>query len=257
VDNIFDISGATALVTGGSGDIGRAIAEFFVKRNVKTYICARNAENCAQAAAELSQYGTCIALAADLGSVQGMQYLAKEFSAREERLDILVHNAGAAHYAGIDDFPESAWDEVFELNLKAPFFLTQSLLGLLRNAATAARPARIINIGSAAGTQVSANEAYAYSTSKSALNYLTRKMARRLAREHITVNTVAPGPVEAGLMTKMSEEFKKSLRDDIPLGRMATPEEVAAAVVFLASPAAAYMTGVVLPVDGGVSGCMK
>ncbi len=257
MDQIFDISGATALVTGGTGDIGGSIAEFFVRRGVKTYICGRNAARCAESAAELSQYGECHALAADVGNLSGMQGLAAEISAREERLDILVHNAGAAHYAGIDDFPESAWDDVFDLNLKAPFFLTQALLPLLRKAGTAARPARIINIGSAAGSQVSANEAYAYSTSKSALNYLTRKMARRLAREHITVNTVAPGPVDAGLMSRMEESFRKSVRDEIPLGRMATPDEVAAAVVFMVSPAAAYITGVVLAVDGGLTGCMR
>jgi NAD(P)-dependent dehydrogenase (short-subunit alcohol dehydrogenase family) len=257
VDQLFDISGGTALVTGGTGDIGRSIADFFVRRGVRTYICARNAQSCAETAAELSRHGECHGLQADVGTLAGMQRLAAEMAAREERLDILVNNAGAAHYAGIDVFPESAWDDVFDLNLKAPFFLLQALLPLLRKAGTRARPARIINIGSAAGSQVSANEAYAYSTSKSALNYLTRKIARRLAKENITVNTVAPGPVDAGLMSKMDEAFRKSVRDEIPLGRMATPEEVAAAVVFLASPAGAYLTGVILPVDGGVTGCMR
>ena len=257
MDQLFDISGGTALVTGGTGDIGRSIADFFVRRGVRTYICARNAQSCTETAAELSRHGVCHGLQADVGTLAGMQRLAAEIAAREERLDILVNNAGAAHYAGIDVFPESAWDDVFDLNLKAPFFLSQALLPLLREAGTSARPARIINIGSAAGSQVSANEAYAYSTSKSALNYLTRKIARRLAKENITVNTVAPGPVDAGLMSKMDEAFRKSVRDEIPLGRMATPEEVAAAVVFLASPAGAYLTGVILPVDGGVTGCMR
>jgi len=257
VDQLFDISGGTALITGGTGDIGRAIADFFVRRGVKTYICARNAQSCADTAAELSRHGECHGVQADLGSLAGMQRLAAEISGREDRVDILVNNAGAVHYAGIDVFPESAWDEVFDLNLKAPFFLAQAFLPLLRKAGTSARPARIINIGSSAGSQVSANEAYAYSTSKSALNYLTRKIARRLAKENITVNTVAPGPVDAGLMSKMDEAFRKSVRDEIPLGRMATPEEVAAAVVFLASPAGAYLTGVILPVDGGVTGCMR
>ncbi len=257
MDQLFDISGKTALVTGGTGDIGRSIADFFVRRGVRTYICGRNAQLCADTAAELSRHGECHGVQADLGSLAGMQRLAAEISSREKRLDILVNNAGAAHYAGIDVFPESAWDETFNINLKAPFFLSQAFLPLLREAGTSARPARIINIGSAAGTQVSPNEAYAYSTSKSALNYLTRKIARRLAKDNITVNTVGPGPVEAGLMSKMDEAFRKSVRDEIPLGRMATPGEVAAAVVFLASPAAAYLTGVILPVDGGVTGCMR
>jgi NAD(P)-dependent dehydrogenase (short-subunit alcohol dehydrogenase family) len=257
VDQLFDISGKTALVTGGAGDIGRAIADLFVRRGVRTYICGRNAQNCADMAAELSRHGECHGLQADLGNLAGIQRLAAEILAREDHLDILVNNAGAAHYAGIDVFPESAWDEVFDINLKAPFFLSQAFLPALRKAGTAARPARIINIGSSAGSQVSTNEAYAYSTSKSALNYLTRKIARRLAKDNITVNTVAPGPVEAGLMSKMDEAFRRSVRDEIPLGRMATADEVAAAVVFLASPAAAYLTGVILPVDGGVAGCMR
>lgn len=255
--NIFDLTGRIALVTGGTGDIGRSIAEFFVRRGVKTYICGRDAARCAQTALELSEHGQCHGMQADISSVAGIQQLAAELSAREERLDILVNNAGASHYSTIDEFPEKAWDDVFDVNLKAIFFMTQALLPLLRKAGSATLPARVINIGSAAGTQVSANEAYAYSTSKSAMNYLTRKVARRLAKENITVNVVSPGPVEAGLMSKMDEAFRKSVRDEIPMGRMATSDEIAAAVVFLASPAASYITGVILPVDGGLTGCMR
>jgi NAD(P)-dependent dehydrogenase (short-subunit alcohol dehydrogenase family) len=256
ISDIFTLAGRTALVTGGTGDIGRSVADFFVRRGVKTYICGRNAEKCLETAKELSANGVCIGLEADIASVAGIKQLFATLSRHETHLDILVNNAGAAHYAGIDDFPETGWDYVFDLNLKAVFFMTQAFLPLLRIGATE-QPARIINIGSAAGAQVSANEAYAYSTSKSALNYLTRKLARRLAKERILVNTVSPGPVEAGLMNKMDETFKKSVRDDIPLGRMAMPDEVAAAVGFLASPAASYITGIILPVDGGLTGCMR
>lgn len=257
MNDVFSLAGRTALVTGGTGDIGRSVADFFVRRGVKTYICGRNAQKCEETARELAANGRCFGIGADIASVSGIKELAASFSKHEERLDILVNNAGAAHYAGIDDFPETEWDYVFDLNLKAVFFMTQAFLPLLRTASSTLQPARIINIGSAAGVQVSANEAYAYSTSKSALNYLTRKLARRLAKEKISVNTVSPGPVEAGLMNNMDEAFKKSVRDEIPLGRMAIPDEVAAAVGFLASPAASYITGVILPVDGGLTGCMR
>jgi NAD(P)-dependent dehydrogenase (short-subunit alcohol dehydrogenase family) len=252
-NDIFSLTGRIALVTGGSGDIGRSIADFFVRRGVRTYICGRNLARCEETARELSEHGFCAALQADVANVANIKALAAEFATHESRLDILVNNAGAAHYAGIEEFTEAGWDDVFDLNLKAVFFMTQAFLPLLR----ASESARIINIGSVAGSQVSPNEAYSYSTSKSALNYLTRKLARRLSKERILVNAVVPGPVEAGMMLNMDEAFKQRVRDEVPLGRMAMPDEVAASVVFLASPAAAHITGILLPVDGGVTGCMR
>ena len=254
--DIFSLQGRVALVTGGTGEIGRAIAEFFVARGVRTYICSRSRSNCDAAAADLSRAGDCRALPADLSSLAGIRALAAEIAAQEAGLDILVNNAGTSSQAPIEAFTEEAWDDVLDLNLKSIFFTVQALLPLLRRAA-GVRAATVINIGSASGKQVSANESYAYSVSKAGLNHLTRKLARRLAAENITVNVVAPGPVAAGMMKQMDQSFQDRVRADIPLGRMATPADVAAAVVFLASRAAAHITGAVLPVDGGVTGCLR
>ena len=131
------------------------------------------------------------------------------------------------------------------------------MLPQLRAGATADQPSTVINIGSAGGSQVSPATAFSYNTSKAALNYLTRKLARLVAEDRISVNTVAPGPVDAGLMKMQDEAFKSRVTAEIPFGRMTTVDEVANATLFLASPAAAFITGAILPVDGGVTGCMK
>jgi NAD(P)-dependent dehydrogenase (short-subunit alcohol dehydrogenase family) len=257
IEELFSLSGRVALITGGAGDIGKAIAGIFLSRGARVYICGRNAANLDEAAAELSAIGECHAIAGDVATVAGAREVIATLAAREKQVHILVHNAGASRYAPIDDFSESDWDDVFDVNLKAAFFLVQALLPQLRAAATAAQPSTVINIGSSSGSQASGTTAISYATSKNALNYLTRKLARLLADDHITVNTVGPGPVDAGLMKMQDDAFKARLIADIPMGRMATVDEVANAALFLASPAAAFITGAILPVDGGVTGCLK
>jgi len=255
--DILLLTGRVALITGGTGDIGYAIAELYLRLGARVYISARSQEKGRDSTAELAQHGDCRFLVGDVSTIAGVRQLAAAYGQVEKGLDILVHNAGGSRYAPLDEFSEEDWDTVFDLNLKGIFFLTQALMPMLRKSTTASRPSTVITIGSAAGIQASANEAYSYSASKAALHYLTRKLARRLASEHITVNSVCPGPVEAGLMLSRDEAFRKRVTDEVPLGRMARPEEVAHAAAFLASPAGAFLTAVILPVDGGLTGCMR
>lgn len=251
--NLFDVSGKVALVTGGSRGIGLMIARGYVENGVKTYISSRKAEVCDAVAAELSEHGTCISLPADLGTLEGVDGLASAISEREEKLDILVNNAGATWGEPLESFPEAGWDKVMDLNLKSPFFLTRALHPKLVAAASAADPARVIMIGSIDGIRVPELETYSYSASKAGLLHLTHVLAKRFAPEHITVNAVAPGPFESKMMAATLDAFGDAIRAAVPLGRIGEPEDMAGVAIYLASRAGAYLSGVVLPVDGGWS----
>src|SRR4051812_13765363 len=173
MDDLFSLQGRVALVTGGSRGIGRMIASGFLRQGARVYVTARKAAACDAAAAELSVLGTCISLPADVSSVGAAQALAAEIGRREPSLDILVNNAGAAWGEDFDTFPEKGWDKVMDLNVKTPFFLTQALHGLLKQAA-AARPAKVINIASIDGVSVNPLETYSYAASKAGLIHLTK-----------------------------------------------------------------------------------
>ena len=251
--DLFSIAGKTALVTGGSRGIGFMIARGFAEAGARVYISARKADACEAAAAELSQGGTCIALPADLSSEAGARRLAEAIAAREPALHILVNNAGANWGAPLAEFPDAAWDKVLALNVKAIFHLTRALLPQLEKAASAPDPARVINIGSIDGLRVPDLETYAYSTSKAAVHHLTRVLAKKLAPRRITVNAVAPGPFESKMMAQTLRSFGKLIVESCPLKRIGEPEDMAGVAIFLASRAGAYLTGAVIPVDGGIS----
>jgi NAD(P)-dependent dehydrogenase (short-subunit alcohol dehydrogenase family) len=187
----------------------------------------------------------------------GVDALAAAMLERESRLDILVNNAGSFWAAPLDDYPEHGWDDVMDLNLKAPFFLTQKLLPALRAAGTVDDPARVINIGSIAGTKVSKGDTYSYMASKAALHHLTAALAAKLATSHITVNALAPGPMAGGMMRRTVEdaEFRKAIENTIPLGRTGDALDMIGVTNFLCSRAGAYMTGAVIPLDGGSAAC--
>ena len=160
---------------------------------------------------------------------------------------------GATWGAPLAEFPAEAWDKVLDLNVKAPFFLTRALLPLLEAAATPDDPARVINIGSIDAIQVPMLETYSYSSSKAALHQLTRHLARNLGRKHITVNVIAPGPFESKMMAETLRNFGDDIARSSPLNRIGRPDDMAGAAIFLASRAGAYVTGAVLPVDGGIA----
>ncbi len=253
--NLFDIAGKTALVTGGSRGIGEMIAEGFVKNGVKTYISSRSEDACKETAERLSEFGECIALPADLSSAEGIGSLAARLKRTEERLHILVNNAGATWGANLEDFPEKGWDKVMDINVKGPFFLVQALLPLLTEAAKPENPARIINVGSIDGINASSLPTFSYGPSKAAIHHLTRMLASHLAGRHITANSIAPGPFPSKMMAHTLEKLGEQIRSGVPLGRIGEKEDMAGVAIYLASRAANYVTGVTIPVDGGIVGC--
>jgi NAD(P)-dependent dehydrogenase (short-subunit alcohol dehydrogenase family) len=252
MNDLFSIEGKTALVTGGSRGIGKMIATGFVEAGAKVYISSRKADVCDEVAAELSKVGECIAVPADLSSEAECRRLAEDLLGRETKLDILVNNAGANWGAPIDEFDEAAWERVLSLNLKGVFHLTKFLLPLLQEAGTQEEPARVINIGSIDGIQVPLLDTFSYSASKAAVHQLTRHLAKRLAPK-ITVNAIAPGPFESKMMAATLDAFGDQIRSSAPLKRIGRPDDMAGAAIFLASRAGAYLTGAVIPVDGGIA----
>jgi len=250
--SLFDISGKIALVTGGSRGIGRMIAEGFVRAGASVYISSRKADVCDAVAAELSDAGECTSLPADLSSEPGCRSLADAVAEHTDRLDILVNNAGATWGTPLEEFDEAAWERVLALNVKGVFHLTKFVLPLLRAAGTRENPARVVNIGSIDGIHVPVLETYSYSASKAAVHQLTRHLAKRLAPE-ITVNAIAPGPFESKMMAATLAAFGEQIAASAPLKRIGRPDDMAGTAIFLASRAGAYLTGAVIPVDGGIA----
>jgi NAD(P)-dependent dehydrogenase (short-subunit alcohol dehydrogenase family) len=250
--DLFDIAGKTALVTGGTRGIGKMIAEGFVDAGAKVYISARKADVVVDVAAELSKKGTCIGIPADLSKESECRRLADEMAAQEDALDILVNNAGATWGAPMAEYDEAAFERVLSLNVKGVFHLTKFLVPLLQKAGTVEEPARVINIGSIDGIGVPALETYAYSASKAAVHQLTRHLAKRLAPT-ITVNAIAPGPFESKMMAATLEAFGEQIAASAPLRRIGRPDDMAGAAIYLSSRAGAYLTGAIIPVDGGIA----
>jgi NAD(P)-dependent dehydrogenase (short-subunit alcohol dehydrogenase family) len=262
-DGLFSIKGKTALVTGGSRGIGEMIAAGFLAHGAKVYISSRKEDVCDATAKRLSQAydGECIALAADLSQLSGVESLATRLAERESRLDILVNNAGAAWGAPLEQFPEAGWDKVMDTNVKGVFFLTQKLLPLLRHAASASSPARVINIGSIDGLKTAAFDSFSYGASKAAVHHLTRFMAAHLTKEHILFNAIAPGPFPTWMLStgvgfggKTENVDWDSVGRRNPSGRVGTAQDIAGLAIFLCSRAGEYVVGQTIACDGGAVG---
>jgi NAD(P)-dependent dehydrogenase (short-subunit alcohol dehydrogenase family) len=228
------------------------IARGLLQAGARVYISSRKAEACAEAAKELAEHGPVHAIPADLSAEPECLRLATEVGERERAVNVLVNNAGATWGAPLADYPAAAWDKVVDLNLKAPFFLTRAFLPLLEAAGTDEDPARIINIGSIDGLRVPPFPTYAYSASKAGLHQMTRVLARELGPRRITVNAVAPGPFESKMMAATLETLGDAIADAAPLRRIGRPDDMAGVAIYLASRAGAYVTGAVIPVDGGI-----
>ena len=251
VQELFSLSGRTALITGGSRGIGRMIAEGFLRAGARVYISARKADACDATARELSALGPCVSLPADVSTLAGVQQLVADYRQHEKTLDILVNNAGAAWGAPYDEFPESGWDKVVDLNMKTPFFLTRELTPLLKAAATD-HLAKVIHIASIDGVSTNPQETYSYQASKAGLIHLTRRMALHLAPQRIAVSAIAPGAF-ASSMYQAARDHADAVAAHIPAGRIGTPEDMAGAAIYLASRAGDYVVGSTLIVDGGVA----
>jgi NAD(P)-dependent dehydrogenase (short-subunit alcohol dehydrogenase family) len=253
-DALFDVSGQVAVVTGGSRGIGRMIAHGLVARGVRVYISARKAEAAEATAKELSEHGECIAVPADLSNEAGAAVLAAAVSSREQSVNLLVNNAGAAWGAPLESYPESGFDKVLDTNVKGVFFVTQKLLPLLKAAATKDKPARIVNIGSVDALLTPQQANFAYSASKAAVHWLTRHLAQTLVAESVTVNAIAPGLFRTRMTECLFSDTvsEASVATTIPAGRLGTEEDIVGTVVYLASRAGAYVNGAVIPVGGGI-----
>ena len=250
LEDLFSLKGRIALVTGGSRGIGRMIVEGFLAAGIeRVYITARKGGELHETAEELGD--RVVPIQGDISTMEGIDELVAELSSKEDRLDILVNNAGAAWGADYAEFPEAGWDKVMDLNVKTPFFLTQKLHTLLTAAASADRPAKVINITSIDGQRVNPWETYSYQASKAALIHLTRRMAARLVRDHIYVTSLAPGAFPSN-MNKVARDMEEQSAKGIPSKRVGDKLDMGGTAVYLASRAGDYTIGETLTVDGGI-----
>ena len=250
--DLFDVAGKRAVVTGGGSGIGTMIARGFVEAGVDVIIASRKEESLKEVTEELSQLGSCSYVVADLSNEEGCRGLGEAVAERWDSLDVLVNNAGANWGAPLAEQDHKSWARVLNVNVEGVFHTTKFLLPLLKAAGTAEEPARVVNIGSVDGIQVPGFETYAYSSSKAAVHQLTRHLAKHLAPE-VTVNAIAPGPFQSRMMRATLEAAGDQMAKMMPLKRIGRDEDMAGAAIFLASPAASFMTGVIMPVDGGIA----
>lgn len=253
MDGLFDLSDRTAVVTGGSRGIGLMAARGLLQAGATVVISSRNTQACEEACAELAELGQVSSIPADLSTEAECRRLADAVRSRHGGIDILINNAGATWGEPLATYPASAWDKVIDLNLKSPFFLVQAFLSDLESSSSPDHPSAVINIGSIDGLSVPGMPTYAYSASKAGLHHLTRVLAAEIGSRGITCNTIAPGPFRSKMMEKTLSDHEDTFLAKSPMGRIGEPDDVAGAVIYLASRAGSYVTGALLTLDGGLN----
>lgn len=259
LEELFSLRGKTALVTGGATGIGRMAATALARAGANVMIASRKGADCETTAEEINALedaaGRVEGFAGDVGTEEGIAALVAQVRGRTDRLDILLNNAGATWGEPYETFPYHAWAKVLNVNVAGLFHLTRELTPLLVAAASDDDPARIINLGSVMGTQPMADGAYSYTASKAAVHHLTRTLAGELAQKRVTVNAFAPGPFQSRMtaFATATDEQAETVGSRVPLGRIGAPDDIAGATLYLCSRAGSYVTGAILPIDGGQS----
>jgi NAD(P)-dependent dehydrogenase (short-subunit alcohol dehydrogenase family) len=251
LNSLFNLDGRVALVTGGSRGIGKMIVEGYLAAGCsRVYISARKVDQIEATVAELGD--KVIGLPCDLSTVEGCNSLAAQMAEREDKLDILVNNAGAAWGSDFGTVTDAQWDRVMDLNVKGLFFLTQAVHGLMKNAATFDRPAKVINIASIDGIKINPWQTYSYQASKAAVIHLTRRLAAELVNDNILVSGIAPGAFQSDMNTA-ARDHEAAVAKNIPFPRIGTPEDMAGLAIFLAARAGDYIVGDTIACDGGIA----
>jgi len=252
---LLSLEGRTAVVTGGGRGLGRIAAEALLRAGARVLIASRKKADCEAAADELAPFGAIEGFAGDVATAQGVSALVAEIRSRTDSVDILLNNAGTTWGASLETFPWDAWNKVMSVNVTGAFTLTRDLLPELSARATVANPSRVINVGSILGTAPIPDDSYSYGASKAAIHHVTRVLAGELAERHITVNAIAPGPFESRMTAFAlgNPEVRETVADGLPLGRIGEPDDIAGAVLFLSGRAGRYVTGSIMPLDGGLT----
>ncbi|MEP0191828.1 MAG: SDR family oxidoreductase [Erythrobacter sp.] len=251
LNSLFGLEGRIALVTGGSRGIGKMFVEGLLAAGcARVYISARKIDQMQETIAEFGE-DKVVGIPADLSQMDGIRSLADEMAKRENKLDILINNAGAAWGQPYLEFSEAGWHRTMDLNVKTPFFLTQKLHDLLVAGGKGDHPAKVIHVSSIDGQKINPWETYAYQASKAGVIQLTRRMAARLIQDNIIVTSIAPGAF-ASEMNKAAKNAPDASASIIPAKRIGTKEDMAAAAIYLCSRAGDYVVGDTVTVDGGI-----
>jgi len=251
VKSLFDLSGQVAVVTGGATGIGLQMAKGLAEAGASIVICSRRVEVCEEAAAQIEKIGVqALAIGCDVTKPDQVEAMKNEVLKKFGRVDVLVNNAGRAWVAPPEDTPLERWQQVFDLNITAPFLCAQAL----GREFIKQKRGKIINIASIAGLvgrNPTAYNSIAYGSSKGALVNFTRDLAVKWAQHNIQVNCICPGFFVTDINRAMYERNKANVDREIPLGRTGGPDDLKGIAVLLASDASAFMTGAIIPVDGG------